>query len=91
VGAGSPEDKAVVYHFVKNADTAFVRWCLNAIINWKRSERLPGIIHLHGEKDHLLPLRYTKPDFVIKKGGHLMVLNRAKEVNEILNEILSKN
>lgn len=89
VGAGTPEDKAVVYHYVKNADPAFVRWSLNAIISWKRSERLPGIVHLHGEKDHLLPLRYTNPDFVIKKGGHLMVLNKANEVNKILNQLLS--
>jgi pimeloyl-ACP methyl ester carboxylesterase len=91
VGAGTPEDKAVVYHYVKNADPAFVRWSLNAIIKWKRSERVPGIIHLHGDKDHLLPSKFTNPDFLIKNGGHLMVLNMAKEVNEILNEILSIN
>ena len=91
VGAGSPEDKAVIYHYVKNADPAFIRWSLNAIVNWSQHERLPGIIHLHGDKDHLLPARFTHPDFVIKNGGHLMVLNRAGEVNEILNQVLNTN
>lgn len=88
VGAGSPEDKAVIYNYVKNAKPDFIRWSLDAIMNWAQQERLPGIVHLHGSKDHLLPLKYTHPDFIIKNGGHLMVLNKAEEVNKILNEVL---
>jgi len=91
VGAGSPEDKAVIYNYVKNAKPDFIRWSLDAIMNWSQAERLPGIVHLHGSKDHLLPLKYTHPDFIIKNGGHLMVLNKADEVNKILCEILSVN
>lgn len=91
VGAGTAEDKAVIYHYVKNADPAFIRWSLNAIINWTRHDRLPGLIHLHGDQDHLLPARFTHPDFVVKNGGHLMVLNKAEEVNKILREVLSMN
>lgn len=91
VGAGSPEDKAVIYHYIKNADPYFIRWSLNAIVNWNQPERLPDIVHLHGDKDHLLPARFTRPDFIIKNGGHLMVLNRAGEVNRILSEVLSVN
>lgn len=91
VGAGTPQDKAIIYHYVKNADPDFVRWSMNAIVNWNRHERLPGIIHLHGDHDHLLPARFTHPDYLIKNGGHLMVFNRAKEVNEILRRVLSEN
>jgi len=91
VGSGSPEDKAVIYHYVKNADPVFIRWSLNAIVNWNRHERLPGLVHLHGDQDHLLPARFTHPDFVVKNGGHLMVLNKADEVNKILGEVLSMN
>ena len=89
VGAGTPEDKAIIYYYVKNASPEFIRWSLDAIINWNREERLPGIIHLHGSDDHLLPLKYTHPDFVIHGGGHLMVFNKAVEVNKLLDKILS--
>ena len=88
MGAGTPQDKAVVFHYIKNADPAFIRWSLNAIVNWKQ-ERLPGIIHLHGDKDHLLPAKFTHPDYLVKNGGHLMVLNKAEEVNKVLAGILS--
>jgi pimeloyl-ACP methyl ester carboxylesterase len=89
VGAGTAEDKAVIYHYVHNADPLFIRWSLEAIINWEQQERLPGLVHLHGDNDHLLPLKYTHPDYIIHKGGHLMVLNKAAEVNRILDEVLS--
>lgn len=91
IGAGSPEDKAIVYNYVKYAKPDFIRWSLDAIINWGQHERLPGIVHLHGSNDHLLPLKFIHPDFVVKDGGHLMVLNKAAEVNKILNEVLSMN
>jgi len=39
----------------------------------------------------MLPLRYTHPDFIIKGGGHLMIFNKADEVNKILNDVLSMN
>ena len=91
MGAGTPEDKAIVYHYVKNAEPAFIRWSLHAIVNWKQQERLPGLIHLHGDQDHLLPVKFAHPDYLIKKGGHLMVLNKADEVNQVLHSILSQN
>jgi pimeloyl-ACP methyl ester carboxylesterase len=90
-GAGTPEDKAIIYHYVKNASPEFIRWSLHAIINWNQNEKLPGIIHLHGDNDLLLPVKYTHPDFVVKNGGHLMIFNHADEVNKILNEVLLRN
>ena len=89
MGAASKEDKAIIINYAKFADPNLVRWSLHAIVNWHQPERLPGIIHLHGSNDLMLPLRYTHPDYVIKNGGHLMVFNKAEEVNRILNEVLS--
>jgi pimeloyl-ACP methyl ester carboxylesterase len=91
MGAASKEDKAIIYNYAKSADRDLIRWSLNAIISWQQPERLPGIIHLHGSNDHMLPLRFTRPDYIIKNGGHLMVFNKAEEVNKILIEVLSTN
>ena len=91
MGAASKADKAIIINYAKFADPVLVRWSLDAIVNWDQPERLPGIIHLHGSNDHMLPIKYTRPDFVIKNGGHLMVFNKAEEVNKILNEVLLVN
>lgn len=91
MGARSKEDKAIIYHYARAADPDLIRWSIQAIVNWNQPERLPGIVHLHGSNDHMLPLKYTHADFVIKGGGHLMIFNRAAEVNKILNEVLRMN
>jgi len=91
MGVASKEDKAIIYNYAKTADPGMVRWSLHAIVNWDQPDRLPGIVHLHGSSDRMLPLRYTHPDFVIKGGGHLMIFNKADEVNKILKDVLSMN
>lgn len=40
-------------------------------------------------KDRIIPIRNVKATHLIKNGGHLIVLNRAKEIEEIILKILS--
>jgi len=91
MGVGSKEDKAIIYNYAKFADPNLVRWSLHAIVSWDQPDRLPGVVHLHGSNDRMLPVKYTHPDYIIKDGGHLMIFNKADEVNKILNEVLGVN
>jgi pimeloyl-ACP methyl ester carboxylesterase len=88
MGAGNKEMKSIVYSYVNNIDPAFIRWSLNAIVHWSHAERLSDLVHIHGSSDHLLPYKYVKADYAIKNGGHLMVMNKAEEVNSILEKVL---
>jgi len=88
MGTGNKEMKSIVYSYVNNIDPAFIRWSLNAIVHWSHTERLADLVHIHGSNDHLLPFRYVKADYMIKNGGHLMVMNKAEEVNSILQKVL---
>ena len=89
MGAATKEDRAIIHNYAKFADPDMIRWSMHAILNWQQPERLPGVVHVHGSRDHMLPLKYTRPDHVIQNGGHLMVFNKADEVNEILKEVLA--
>ncbi|HEX6846784.1 MAG TPA: alpha/beta hydrolase [Chitinophagaceae bacterium] len=91
MGVASKEDKAILINYAKQANPDLVRWSLDAIVNWKQPDRLPGLVHLHGSSDRMLPIKYTRPDFVIKGGGHLMIFNKADEVNKILTKVLAVN
>jgi pimeloyl-ACP methyl ester carboxylesterase len=88
MGTGNKEMKSIVYSYVNNIDPAFVRWSLNVIVHWSHTERLSDLIHIHGSNDHLLPYKYVKADYIIQNGGHLMVMNKAEEVNSILEKVL---
>jgi pimeloyl-ACP methyl ester carboxylesterase len=87
----SREDKEILLQMTKDIDPHFIRWALGAILYWKNSEVPATVYHIHGERDRLLPLRYTKPSHVISKAGHLMVVNRAGEISRIMKEILCPN
>ncbi|MGK6351614.1 hypothetical protein [Parapedobacter sp. DT-150] len=41
-------------------------------------------VHIHGTADRILPFRFVKADYVIPGGSHLMVVNRAKEISDII-------
>ncbi len=82
------EDKLMLSSMIRESDPAFIRWALHAILTWKCPDPPSNVIHLHGTHDGILPRRFTKPTHLIKKGTHLMVLTRAREINVILRELL---
>jgi pimeloyl-ACP methyl ester carboxylesterase len=89
--AETDDDKEMVKQIIKDSDNYFIRWAMGAILNWK-SEGIPdSYIHIHGTKDAVLPMRFTKPTHVIKKAGHLMIMTNADEINKILAETLSSH
>jgi hypothetical protein len=61
---------------------------MNEVVNWKNDWIPPNLVHIHGTKDHIFPIRYVKADYMIKDAGHLLPMNNAKEVNEILKKII---
>jgi hypothetical protein len=61
---------------------------LNEVVNWKNEWIPPNLVHIHGTKDHIFPINYVKADYVIKDGGHLLPMNNANEVTDILKKIL---
>jgi len=83
------EDKKMLHQIIQESDNHFIRWAMGAILKWKSID-LPKhtYTHIHGTRDEVLPVRFTKPTHIIKKAGHLMVLTNAREVNRIIGEAL---
>jgi len=81
-------ERTLVNEYLAKRDYTYMRWAVNAILHWENNEIPEGLVHIHGGKDMPFPLKYVKPTHIIPDGGHFMVLNRAKEINRILAEIL---
>lgn len=86
--AETKEDKIILKQIIRESDSRFIRWAMDAIVKWNKNQLPSSYIHIHGTRDEVLPLRFVKPSHIILKGGHLMVLNRSKQINEILNNVL---
>ena len=84
----SEEDKTILRNIIRESDSRFIYWAMDAILKWRSEDMQQPYIHIHGTKDEVLPIRFTKPTHIIPKAGHLMVMNRAREINAILNNVL---
>lgn len=89
--AETTEQKAYLKKVIREVDSSFVRWALNAIIKWRGNAENSSYIHIHGSRDAVLPIRFCKPTHIIKGGGHLMILTKEKEINEIMKQYISNN
>lgn len=87
-GAKSKAEKTLMKHIITHSDAAFVKWSIGAILSWGNKTRPKNLYHIHGDRDKILPVRYTKPDVLIKNGSHFMVWTKAGEVSKALAAVL---
>jgi pimeloyl-ACP methyl ester carboxylesterase len=84
----SPEDRKLLQQMVREVDAGFIYWAIGAIAKWKNEVYPSCYRHIHGTRDKVLPIRFTSPTDRLEGGGHLMVLNRAEEINRFLARFL---
>lgn len=90
LGVESEEEKKLVATLRQEVDLPYTKWAVDQAINWKNNWQHPNLYHIHGDNDHMFPLKNIKADCVIKKGGHFMIMNRAAEVSHYVNSILQE-
>ena len=82
-------DKKLLSDAIRNSDPVFIKWGMNAVLNWTNKLPPQNYIHIHGSRDEVLPIMFTKPTHIIKGGSHLMVFTKARQLNSIIAEVLS--
>lgn len=80
-GAKSDEDKNLLQAILKDTDPDFQRWAVDKVVHWENTQTPANCLHIHGDKDHLLPIQYVDYSIRIKGGGHFMVWNKAAELS----------
>ncbi len=91
LGAKTREEVEKVAKMRKATPKDFSVWAIREIISWSNDQEPENFIHLHGTSDLLLTYRKNRKTIPVKGGSHLMVFNRAEEVNELLARHLIKH
>lgn len=97
-GVSNSENKILLEDIINKTDPSFFRWALDNILNWNNTLQEQNQIykvnkgikftHIHGTKDKIFPIKYTKDVIKIEGGGHLMLLTHYKEISHILNTVV---
>ena len=78
----------MVRNYRKNAPILYTTWAINEVINWRNNFIHPSIFHIHCDDDKMFPIKKLSPTYVVKGGGHFMIMNKAAEVSAYINSIL---
>lgn len=87
-GISSKEDSLLLKQILKDTDPVFMAWAIHQILQWKNKFIPDNLIHIHGDKDRIIPIKSLKPNFVIKGAGHFMTVTHAGEVEKLLRSVI---
>lgn len=90
-GISSKQAEQIYEDIIKRSDPRFNTWAVDAILNWKNEIIPRNIVHVHGTRDRILPHKYVNSDFTVKGGGHLMVLEQAGVISNLIRTIIVDN
>lgn len=70
------------------SDHKYLDWAIREMVCWQQTEVLPNIVHIHGDRDHIFPIKNIDGCIEIKNGTHIMILSKYKWFNENLPSII---
>lgn len=88
LNAETAEEQELLADYMNKTAYGYLRWGIRTVVNWQNDFIPSSLVHIHGGRDRTFPSRLIKADYLIPTGGHFMVYNRAKEINEILRKEL---
>lgn len=90
IGPKTKKRLSLYQEYLHVRDKQYLDWALEKMITWGKKEKLQDVIHIHGEKDVVFPIKYIDQCEVIKGGTHIMILNRGREISQKLLDIFEE-
>ncbi|MCX6318776.1 MAG: alpha/beta hydrolase [Bacteroidetes bacterium] len=90
LGVSTQEERDMVRAYRRNADPQYLEWAINEVVNWKNNWQPDHIIHIHGDRDKIFPIKKLQNIHVIPEGTHMMIFNRAAEIGAHIEKTLGE-
>lgn len=87
-GVTKKEHKTLLTAIMTDTDEAFFAWAIESIMLWKGNAPSCKVFQIHGTRDRVLTL--LSADYVVPRGGHLMIITNASEISQIIQSMLNK-
>jgi pimeloyl-ACP methyl ester carboxylesterase len=82
-GVTDKEGYYLYREMLKGWTASKLKWARKSAVNWKNNTSI-RCLHIHGTKDSIFPHKKIQNAVLINKGTHYMVMDRAKEIAEII-------
>jgi pimeloyl-ACP methyl ester carboxylesterase len=88
LGAKSEEEKRIANEFRDNVDPVYLKWAIAQVLKWKNDSIPANLVHIHGSNDHIFPVKKIKDAHIVEGGGHFMVMDKPREIENIIKQQL---
>lgn len=89
MGVETPEEVALFDQLIAVHGIDQLKVQINACITWNGpSMPVKHLVHIHGDKDRLMPASLVKGARIVPGGTHFMVFSKAREVGELVRSAL---
>jgi pimeloyl-ACP methyl ester carboxylesterase len=89
-GRMNKADNWLFKDMLKNTSPVFLKWAMGAVLKWDNKVIPHNVIQIMGDKDLVFNYKRIKDAIIVKEGTHIMIFEKAKEINKILKRILKK-
>lgn len=89
-GVKTDFETKLLKQILSETNSLFLKWAIEKTVLWKNELIIDNCIHIHGSGDRILPMNFIENYIKIENGGHMMILNKPKELSKIIVEELIK-
>jgi len=87
-GDGIKKKVKLYQKYLSYKDPNYLKWAMDCIVNWDQKEIIKEIIHIHGKKDDVFPVKNLSGRVYLIEGNHAIIITRANQINKLLIELL---
>ena len=87
-GDGIKKKIKLYMKYLSFKDPNYLKWAMDCIVNWDQKETIKGLIHIHGKKDNVFPVKNLSGKVYLIEGNHAIIITRANQINKLLIELL---
>jgi pimeloyl-ACP methyl ester carboxylesterase len=66
----------------------YLNWAIHNMLHWKNNSIEQDLMHIHGTRDEIFPIKYVKDCIPVEGGTHAMIIVKAKKISAIIENLL---
>ena len=88
IGPKTKKRLTLYQEYLSVRDKQYLDWAIEHMVCWQREEKVPNVIHIHGDRDVVFPIKNLSNFHCIEGGTHVMIMYKAKHISSKLIEIV---
>ena len=90
IGPKTEKRLKIYQEYLHVRDKQYLDWAIEQMVCWKRKEPLNEVIHIHGDKDVVFPIKNIDECITLKGGTHIMIINKGAWLSKKICELIER-